>query len=164
MVWCILGALVAVGLKEADSLVTVIPRMSIAQSELFNYPVPFTLPRFVICFNTAGRYVTVTIVSTRLVESFAKYGAKALKVECAASHTLILTDDGEVLSCGVGEYGRLGTGNTSDSYVAASLDFLADEDVVDIAVGHSHSLALTAEGKVYSWVRLTFIDHQVGFC
>lgn len=89
----------------------------------------------------------------RLVEAFAEYGAKAAMVSCGGQHTLILTDDGEVLSCGIGEYGLLGTGSTTDALTPSSLFSMADEEVVQIAAGHCHSLLLTVEGKVYSFGR-----------
>jgi alpha-tubulin suppressor-like RCC1 family protein len=41
----------------------------------------------------------------RLIEGFKDYGAKALSVSVGKRHTLIQTTDGEILSCGVGEYG-----------------------------------------------------------
>jgi len=100
-----------------------------------------------------GHNSTKSVGTPTLVESFAKYGAKAIAVSCGSQHTLILTDDGEVLSCGVGEYGRLGTGSTTDSLIPQSLEPLAHEDIVAIAAGSSHSLALTANGQLYSWGR-----------
>ena len=33
---------------------------------------------------------------------------KIRDASCGKNHTLMVTEDGEVLSCGVGEYGRLG--------------------------------------------------------
>jgi alpha-tubulin suppressor-like RCC1 family protein len=100
--------------------------------------------------------VTSTLTSPlphRLVESFQEYKARAVSVSCGEKHTLILTDDGEVLSCGVGEYGRLGTGSTSDCTAPLTLESLLDYDIVQAVAGASHSLALTREGQVYAWGR-----------
>lgn len=55
-------------------------------------------------------YFAFKYLQIRLVEAIKEYGAKAVKVQCGHQHTLILTEDGEILSCGQGEYGRLGTG------------------------------------------------------
>jgi alpha-tubulin suppressor-like RCC1 family protein len=88
-----------------------------------------------------------------LVEAFSALGTKAKWVSCGHQHTVILTAEGVVLSCGAGEYGVLGTGSTEDSTVPAPLDALLDEDIVHIAAGYDHTLALTATGKVYSWGR-----------
>ena len=89
----------------------------------------------------------------RLVEHFKEYGAKAKYVYCGGSHTHILTTDGEVLSCGLGEYGRLGTGSTSDALVPTTIDTFIDEDIIQVATGQSHSIALTKGGQLYSWGR-----------
>lgn len=88
-----------------------------------------------------------------MIEAFKQYGAKAKQVSLGMHHTVILTDDGEVMTCGVGEYGRLGTGNTIDALVPASLEALANEDIVQIAAGNDHTLALTDKGAVFSWGR-----------
>lgn len=88
-----------------------------------------------------------------MVAAFEEYGAKAVSVSCGEKHTLILTEDGEVLSFGVGEYGRLGTGSTSDATTPVSIEALLEEDIVQIAVGASHSLALTRSGSIYTWGR-----------
>ena len=87
------------------------------------------------------------------IEFFADYGAKIVSVGCGDKHTVFLTDDGEVLSCGLGEYGRTGTGVSSDCLEPSPLDSLESEDVVQIAVGFEHSLALTAKGDIFSWGR-----------
>ena len=77
------------------------------------------------------------------MEYFSNYNAKAVSVACGDKHTLILTEDGEILSCGIGEYGRLGTGNTNDSLVPVTIEGLLDHDIIEIAAGANHSLALS---------------------
>ena len=68
---------------------------------------------------------------------------------------MIVTDDGEVLSCGVGEYGRLGGGSSEDTYVPSPLDSLVSSEVTitQAAAGTNHSMALSQDGHVYSWGR-----------
>jgi len=100
-----------------------------------------------------GHNSTDAVSAPKLVEAFQRYGAKAQSVSMGSQHTLILTTDGEVLSCGVGEYGRLGTGNTGDSLVPAPLETLLDEDVVQAVAGHSHSVLLTSSGKCFTFGR-----------
>lgn len=97
--------------------------------------------------------VTFFNIFYRMIEAFKDYGVKAKQVSLGLHHTVILTDDGEVLTCGVGEYGRLGTGNTIDALVPASLEALVNEDIVQIAAGVDHTLALTDKGAIFSWGR-----------
>ena len=75
----------------------------------------FTLHTSHACYNHAMYPV---LLSYRLVEAFKNYDARAAQVACGSNHTIILTDDGEVLTCGLGEYGRLGTGSTSGMLVS----------------------------------------------
>ncbi len=100
-----------------------------------------------------GHGDAVSVDTPKYVKALEEYGAKIKQVVCCGSHTLFLTTDGEILSCGVGEYGRLGTGNTGSALVPEPLESLVDETIVAIAGGHAHSIALTEEGKMYSWGR-----------
>lgn len=59
----------------------------------------------------------------KLVKSLLDYGCRVASVACGEKHTLILTDDGEVLTCGNGEYGRLGNGGSSDHPTPEPVDF-----------------------------------------
>lgn len=94
-----------------------------------------------------------SIASPKLVERFKSFGVKAVDITCAQDHTVILTKDGEVLTCGIGEYGRLGTGKNGDSLVPVPIDTLADQNISAIAAGETHSLALSDKGVLYSWGR-----------
>jgi len=83
----------------------------------------------------------------------ATFRLKFLQVSCGGKHTLLLTEELEVLSFGVGEFGHLGTGSTVDSLVPAPLVSLESMDVVQVAAGYDHSLVLTSDGRVFSWGR-----------
>lgn len=89
----------------------------------------------------------------KYIEWLREYGAKIKSVSCGNSHTIFLTTDGEVLSCGVGEYGRLGTGSSSNSTTPSSLSSLLNETIVQVAAGNSHSIALDKNGNMYTWGR-----------
>lgn len=62
----------------------------------------------------------------KVVRSLVDYGCRVGSVACGEKHTLILTDDGEVLTAGNGEYGRLGNGGSSDHRVPEPVE-LFDE-------------------------------------
>lgn len=76
-------------------------------------------------------------------------------------HTLLLSDTGDVYSCGGGyEDGRqkgippvLGYNNTSTDIQTTPkvIEALRDEEISDIACGWDHSLVCTKAGEVYVW-------------
>lgn len=73
--------------------------------------------------------------SPKRVESLIEEGVSVVKVACGECHTVVLSDDGEVLTCGVGEYGRTGLGKTSDSYTFEPVDCLEEETVMHMDGG-----------------------------
>jgi alpha-tubulin suppressor-like RCC1 family protein len=82
--------------------------------------------------------------------------ARVSQVQCGERHSLFLLDDGDLLASGVGEYGRLGTGDNADSLTPTAInDELVgpDDRIVSIAAGWDHSLALTRSGTILSWGR-----------
>ena len=118
-----------------------------------------------ISFMGGGGYLghgdTQSVHLPKRIDFLSKYGAKAADVVCGGRHTVIRTVDGELLSCGVGEYGRLGTGSTVDSLEPAPLETLVEEDIIQIAAGSSHTLALSKSGKLFVWGRNDY--GQLGF-
>eukprot|EP01125_Pyxidicula_operculata_P008154 TRINITY_DN275_c0_g1_i10.p1 TRINITY_DN275_c0_g1~~TRINITY_DN275_c0_g1_i10.p1 ORF type:complete len:731 (+),score=199.22 TRINITY_DN275_c0_g1_i10:36-2228(+) len=76
---------------------------------------------------------------------------KIVKVSCGQQHTLALADDGKVYSWGLGIFGQLGHGNVSDKGEPALVDMLSHEKITQVTCGAHHSLALTDDGRVYTW-------------
>jgi alpha-tubulin suppressor-like RCC1 family protein len=80
---------------------------------------------------------------------------------CGDVHTLVLTNKGEVYSFGGCSFGQLGLGpiNTmpldSDKYpympVPKLMETFSNIEVVSIACGDSHSMAIDSEGRLYAW-------------
>lgn len=79
------------------------------------------------------------------------YQVEALSVACGKNHTLVLTNFG-VFSWGSNAYGQLGISTMifQASYPTL-IESLSTANVIDITAGQYHNLALTAEGKVFSW-------------
>ncbi|KAG8384068.1 hypothetical protein BUALT_Bualt04G0079600 [Buddleja alternifolia] len=69
-------------------------------------------------------------------------------------HSTALTDDGEVYGWGRGEHGRLGFGDDKSSkMVPQRVQLLVGEVIVQISCGGTHSVALTQDGRMYSFGR-----------
>jgi inhibitor of Bruton tyrosine kinase len=70
-------------------------------------------------------------------------------------HTAIVTDDPEsnLWMCGVGPGGRLGTGDGSTRFgwVCIETGALAGKNVVAVALGQDHSIAVSGPGEVFTW-------------
>mmetsp|Transcript_66033 Transcript_66033/g.107128 ORF Transcript_66033/g.107128 Transcript_66033/m.107128 type:complete len:418 (+) Transcript_66033:600-1853(+) len=77
----------------------------------------------------------------------------AVMVACGGGHTLVLTAAGLVWSCGYGFFDQLGHGDHKDKL---RLTLVADKQfrkahIVMVAAGGCHSVALGAEGQVWTW-------------
>lgn len=74
-------------------------------------------------------------------------------IVCGSKSVFILTNDGKVYSCGEGSNGRLGIGHSDNVSQPRLITTLSAHIVKKIAVhpGGRHCLALTTDGKVYSW-------------
>lgn len=91
-------------------------------------------------------------LTPKLVESLVEDGCKVQDVSLGESHTTVLTTEGEVLTTGAANYGRLGNGETSeDTLYFDAVEILPSETITQIAGGESFTLALTKEGVIYGW-------------
>lgn len=69
-------------------------------------------------------------------------------------HSTALTDDGEVYGWGRGEHGRLGFGDDKSSkMVPQRVQLLVGEDIIQVSCGGTHSVALTRDGRMFSFGR-----------
>ena len=87
---------------------------------------------------------------------------KAIKVSCGNEHNLIISQDKNVYGFGSNDSGLLGLKDTSiKTYKPIKLNFTYkistnktenyDGKIIDISSGTMHNLALTDDGKVFSW-------------
>ncbi|KAI1727560.1 regulator of chromosome condensation (RCC1) repeat domain-containing protein [Ditylenchus destructor] len=104
-----------------------------------------------------GRTVTR---KPRAVDTFPE-GTKFVQVAAGGVHSVILTDDGKVYSCGVNEKGTvpvigLELEETTDNFteIAFGPKIAKEGKVVQITAGASFSAALTQKGSVIAWGNL----------
>ncbi|KAG8176599.1 hypothetical protein JTE90_026848 [Oedothorax gibbosus] len=78
---------------------------------------------------------------------------KPLMVAGGSKSLFIISHDGKVYACGEGTNGRLGLGHSNNVSVPRQLNSLSHFVIRKVAVhsGGRHALALTIDGKVFSW-------------
>jgi alpha-tubulin suppressor-like RCC1 family protein len=84
----------------------------------------------------------------KLVQGMA--GKIVTKSKAAYGHTLCITASGELYAWGSGR-GLLGLSDSEDRKVPTLVDALQGIEIIDIACGYDHSLALSSIGSLYSW-------------
>lgn len=73
------------------------------------------------------------------------------EISCGEKHTLIVTKDGKLYSCGSNEYGELG--HSKPRSRAELVSSLSSMQVIQAAGGSEFSLVITTAGEVFSWGR-----------
>lgn len=71
-----------------------------------------------------------------------------------STHVIALDSDGKVYSWGDNISGQLGNGTTTDSNIPVAVNMsgvLAGKTIIAVSAGSSHAIALSSEGKVYTW-------------
>ncbi|XP_078045783.1 E3 ubiquitin-protein ligase HERC2 [Augochlora pura] len=93
----------------------------------------------------------LTLPKPRLIESFKS--KRIRDIACGSGHSAAVTSRGELYTWGLGEYGRLGHGDTATQLKPRLVQALIGQRVIQVACGSrdAQTMALTADGSVYSW-------------
>lgn len=83
-------------------------------------------------------------------------GKKIVQISTSDSHSLALDEDGNVWGWGLNMYGETGSGSTAEFTVNTPVQSKASAsealgNIVAVAAGQYHSLALTESGEVLAW-------------
>ncbi len=89
--------------------------------------------------------------SINLVTPSLPSGARVVAVAAGRYHSLALLSDGTVYAWGRNNAGQLGDSTNIDRDTPVSVSALNDNDVIALAVGTVHSLALRSNGTVWAW-------------
>jgi alpha-tubulin suppressor-like RCC1 family protein len=79
--------------------------------------------------------------------------AAPLAVAAGGAHTVVLLTDGRVLSCGLNDYGQLGHSGGEECSPQLRHVLGLPPDVIAVAAGHFHTLAVTRGGELWAWGR-----------
>eukprot|EP00879_Flechtneria_rotunda_P012690 GHRR01013251.1.p1 GENE.GHRR01013251.1~~GHRR01013251.1.p1 ORF type:complete len:372 (+),score=62.04 GHRR01013251.1:2010-3125(+) len=86
---------------------------------------------------------------------------RIVSVACGGNHTLAISEQGCVWSCGRNNDGQLGTSSFADSFSLQRVSGIRGQRVVSCAAGVSHSMALASDGSLYTWGRQVQLKHQI---
>lgn len=79
-------------------------------------------------------------------------GYQVGQVACGLNHTLVVSTDGMMVwAFGDGDYGKLGLGNSTAKSSPQKVDVLCGIGIKKVACGTQFSVALTKDGKVYTF-------------
>ncbi|XP_066588332.1 uncharacterized protein ca [Prorops nasuta] len=75
---------------------------------------------------------------------------EVLGLSCGFCHTLAVTNNG-IYAWGGSQYGQLGLGKILQTSNPELITSLAQEVIIDAVAGQYHSVALTSDGRVFTW-------------
>jgi alpha-tubulin suppressor-like RCC1 family protein len=80
---------------------------------------------------------------------------RVVMVACGSFHSLVVTEDGALWACGLGNSGQLGLDSNINRLFFELMDagVFGNKKVVTAAAGHSHSAAVTEDGALWTWGR-----------
>lgn len=79
---------------------------------------------------------------------------KVTQIACGSRHSMAVIKEREKTLCfswGWGSYGQLGHGDEKTLYIPKFIEALKDEKITLIDCGFSHSLAMSRDGKIFTW-------------
>uniref|UniRef100_A0A7S4PM21 SAM domain-containing protein n=1 Tax=Guillardia theta TaxID=55529 RepID=A0A7S4PM21_GUITH len=93
--------------------------------------------------------VTEIELEPHIVPKMENRGSSA--VACGRNHTVVVTDNGLIYTWGENKAGQLGTGDLKSSNSPVLIESLEEQEMISIACGSEHSIAVSIANEVYGW-------------
>ncbi|RLN49797.1 hypothetical protein BBJ29_007378 [Phytophthora kernoviae] len=107
------------------------------------------LPRLVSVMNSFTRARGVDVLEPAMLEL--PDGERVKKIVCSTALTFLLMESGKLFTLGANSYGQCGIGSEGVSVNLPTHVDIDGDEIVDIAAGYQHGLAVTANGTVFTW-------------
>ena len=97
--------------------------------------------------------ITARHILTRIADFGLMPGEQIVQIAVGLFHTVILSSRGGMWACGSNHSGQLGLGHTEHRFVltrVADIGLMPGEQIVEIAVGLSHTVARSSRGRIWA--------------
>ena len=94
-----------------------------------------------------GRLGTGNMLARDIPTRMKTPAANVLSVACGGAHTLVLLETGEVMACGLNQWGQCGPQEDGTTESLPALVRGLPPDITHVAAGHHHSLAVDVSGQ-----------------
>ncbi|MCF7924822.1 MAG: hypothetical protein K9L64_06955, partial [Candidatus Izimaplasma sp.] len=111
-------------------------------------------------FNNDGQLGDgTTITKSKLVEITDQFslntGETIIKVSMGYRHSSVITSEGRLFTWGSNLYGQLGDGTiaskSTPTDITGQFGLASGENIIQVSLGKYHSLAITSEGRIFTW-------------
>lgn len=96
-----------------------------------------------------GGWTPIEVSVPRVIATLNR--TRVVSVCAGASHTLAISEAGQLWTCGRGRYGQLGHGHFHDEGILVLVEAIRHQRIVSATAGKGHSMALAADGKLFTW-------------
>ena len=96
-----------------------------------------------------GSWSPTEVLVPRMISNLGKM--RVVSICAGANHTLAISECGQLLSCGRGRHGQLGHGHFHDEAQLRIVEAVQTQRIVSVAAGKFHSMALAADGRLFTW-------------
>lgn len=101
--------------------------------------------------NAAGQLGLGSIATPQITPTVAASLAGTIALAGGADHTVVVKSGGAVWTAGLNASGQLGNGTTSTTPQSTAAAIAGLDSVVSVAAGPSFSIAVSSDGRVWTW-------------